>query len=1032
MNSSKKAAQLGVCTVGAPPEKRYGLSVMSLHVAQLSHTSDSLRLCLLGGWTSALVYRRALMGILQDSFKLVKADSIDVNKPVLVPLPRKVAEKLTLLAVLSPLACSELNAEYMPEIFCSDASMEKGAFCSAAVEPRVAQMLWRCSRTKGAYTRLQTPAELVLQRLGIHEEVSEEADRHLVSPQRPLALQFDFVEVFAGSGRVTAAVAARGLKVCCPIDLSRSDEFNVAWTHVASWLLFMVSEKRVKSFMVEPPCTTFSIMRRPALRDVDSPFGFQVDDPQTADGNTLAHRSFQMMWAGLVEEVTGILETPYTSKMKNVPSWKSIERHPSASSCRTDSCAFGSIHLKSFRFLGVHADLEPLSVRCDGSHQHVLVQGKYTLGSAIYTPRLAEALAEVLVRGVNRLREKFRQLDDLKVHGLESQFVNEVAQTAKWEVVQSWPHRKTDHINLFELQSVYKLALHLASRKRSLRAVCMVDSVVTRCSASKGRSSSHRLTAVLRKLGALCLCVGLYLSLPFVPTRLNASDDPTRNVAVRQACSGLGLHGWSDEEIYRLSQMPRLRKWASGWARLVLLLLGPVALDFPDRSTYRVSAYSISTSQGSVSSEPGFARPGLDFGMDFDATLGYPGEGPVDFALHFSIPFLLFLLPHKAFARVWLGCFFLGRYGSVLAMETSGFVPRNPGDISRATWRRGRPPLPAGRPVLPVTSENREKLLQQFFHWLETIGVQPLTIFHELQRHLQQINDLLNRYGRCLYFGGRPYNHYAETVNAVSAYRPAIRRSLQGAWDLAFAWVRDEKPTHHLAMPWQLLLAMLTVSLCWGWTSFAGGLALSFGALLRPGEFLGAKRCDLMLPADVGYSQRFALLSIPEPKTRFTVARHQCAKLDVPDMLEVVVLAFRHLPWDHALWPMSGQTFRTRFRQVLQRIGVGSVLPGTSKVCDPGSLRAGGATWLLHSCEDAELVRRRGRWATAKTAEIYIQEVGALQYMMKLSSKQREHVLALASCFPAVLRWAQQCSDLQLPTKTWGRLWMAEIGGKFG
>ena len=244
--------------------------------------------------------------------------------------------------------------------------------------------------------------------------------------------------------------------------------------------------------------------------------------------------------------------------------------------------------------------------------------------------------------------------------------------------------------------------------------------------------------------------------------------------------------------------------------------------------------------------------------------------------------------------------------------------------------------------------------------------------------------------------------------------------------------MRDEKPTHHLAMPWQLLLAMLTVSLCWGWTSFAGGLALSFGALLRPGEFLGAKRCDLMLPADVGYSQRFALLSIPEPKTRFTVARHQCAKLDVPDMLEVVVLAFRHLPWDHALWPMSGQTFRTRFRQVLQRIGVGSVLPGTSKVCDPGSLRAGGATWLLHSCEDAELVRRRGRWATAKTAEIYIQEVGALQYMMKLSSKQREHVLALASCFPAVLRWAQQCSDLQLPTKTWGRLRMAEIGGKFG
>lgn len=57
-----------------------------------------------------------------------------------------------------------------------------------------------------------------------------------------------------------------GYACCSPIDLSRSVELNVAWVHVASWLLFMVSEKRAKSFMVEPPCTTFSIMRRPALR----------------------------------------------------------------------------------------------------------------------------------------------------------------------------------------------------------------------------------------------------------------------------------------------------------------------------------------------------------------------------------------------------------------------------------------------------------------------------------------------------------------------------------------------------------------------------------------------------------------------------------------------------------------------------------------------------------------------------------------------------------------------------------------------
>ena len=55
LNSSDRALKLGVCTVGASPEKRYGLSMISLQIAQLSHTSDALHLCLLGGWSSTPV-----------------------------------------------------------------------------------------------------------------------------------------------------------------------------------------------------------------------------------------------------------------------------------------------------------------------------------------------------------------------------------------------------------------------------------------------------------------------------------------------------------------------------------------------------------------------------------------------------------------------------------------------------------------------------------------------------------------------------------------------------------------------------------------------------------------------------------------------------------------------------------------------------------------------------------------------------------------------------------------------------------------
>ena len=55
-------------------------------------------------------------------------------------------------------------------------------------------------------------------------------------------------------------------------------------------------------------------------------------------------------------------------------------------------------------------------------------------------------------------------------------------------------------------------------------------------------------------------------------------------------------------------------------------------------------------------------------------------------------------------------------------------------------------------------------------------------------------------FGRELHRNGRPYNHYAETINAVSALRPSLRRVLQGAWDLAFTWLREEPPTHHVAI----------------------------------------------------------------------------------------------------------------------------------------------------------------------------------------------------------------------------------------
>lgn len=95
----------------------------------------------------------------------------------------------------------------------------------------------------------------------------------------------------------------------------------------------------------------------------------------------------------------------------------------------------------------------------------------------------------------------------------------------------------------------------------------MVDSNVVRCAASKGRSSSRALSPFLCKYGALCLSGGIYFSLPFVPTRLNTSDDPTRDRDVRDPHLLFPIDQLSEDDVEALARVPGLRRWASNWIR---------------------------------------------------------------------------------------------------------------------------------------------------------------------------------------------------------------------------------------------------------------------------------------------------------------------------------------------------------------------------------------------------------------------------------------------------------------------------------
>lgn len=320
------------------------------------------------------------------------------------------------------------------------------------------------------------------------------------------------------------------------------------------------------------------------------------------------------------------------------------------------------------------------------------------------------------------------------------------------------------------------------------------------------------------------------------------------------------------------------------------------------------------------------------------------------------------------------------------------------GDLMRQQARQGIR-LEVGRPVTEGTRAVREDLFAQFQKWLNEAGLSFDGVFMTSTPDLDWINKVLTDYGRFLFEKGKPYYFYAETLNCITTRRAILRRSIGAAWDLAFMWRSHEPIEHHAAMPHQILLGVLSTCLLWGWLREAACFALAWGALLRIGEVVAAHRADIILPVDVKESVSYALLRISEPKTRFKAARHQAARLEQPDLIMVVQLGFQRLQKHERLWPFSTATLRQRLNKVLQKLCLPWKADSKPRPLTLASFRAGGATWLISQSESSELVRRRGRWVSMHTMEIYIEEVMALTYMTDIGDEAKDKVLSAMEHF---------------------------------
>ena len=973
IDGSARTRGLGLALVGPPVAKRIGLAALSLEACRLEKTTDHLHLSLLGAWTSALMFRRPLMSVLQRAYGLIDASKVEPNSSTIVGLPRAVADEFVVLSALCHLVTSDVSAPWPGEVFASDSSEFAGAFVSASIDPELARLLWGAHHVPSEGARVLSRHGAALRRVDLlYEETAETKEP---GPKRPPALRFHFLQIGARQSELYQLLRADGLRVGPWVDLSCSPEYDWARPRVVEWVFHLVENGLVDSILVGPPSGAFGFGGR-SRRTLTTPWGATPRSPRTRLANRLAAHALALLQLCARCRLPCSVFHPASSALPFTPQWRSCAE---GLGCQETRLLCPHRHA-GWIFLSFGLNLGSLNA-CAGD---CVLEGP---NGWSFHPLLDASLASAFAKAV-RCRLRLLESCDLRSEGLESVLVNELAHGLEWRPLRSWRWRRPIHINILESSTVYKLMCWLARhRPCASRFACLCDSNVARCCLHKGRSSSKALQRALRRLAVVQVSFGQYPHLPCCPTRLMPADGPSRLDQISAPGRTFLDSSWTLAELRRLAVLPRLRRWTAAWLRFTFLL-----------SSLRPSA-------GGPHRGAGLAfRTYTPSPLDFDSTLGFPGEGPS--CRSFGLLLLL-----------WASSLF--RVGSVKAGLSHGLPPRNSGDKLRSE-RRKSSELPPGRAVEPRTLQRREVLWTAFLDWLEKEGIQR-DLFEDCVGFfdIDAINAVLSKYGRALYAGGRPYSHYSETINSFSARVPKARRLLQPAWDVAFVWRKSEPTEHHTAMPWQILVGLLTLSLTWGWVRVAGILALTFGGMLRIGEAISAKRLQLLLPEDVGGTHDFALFSIEEPKTRFRAARHQSVKIDQPDLLKVLSVCFGRLEQHRRLWPFSGQSLRTRFRQLCHAFDIQSAPGGGRPFLELASLRAGGATWFMLVTEDAEMLRRRGRWLSSRIMEIYVQEVTSLQFLPVQTARTRQIVYFALQSFTQVLEASAFFSKIQVPPEHW-------------
>ena len=263
--------------------------------------------------------------------------------------------------------------------------------------------------------------------------------------------------------------------------------------------------------------------------------------------------------------------------------------------------------------------------------------------------------------------------------------------------------------------------------------------------------------------------------------------------------------------------------------------------------------------------------------------------------------------------------------------------------------------------------------------------------------NIELVNQIFSQYLAWCFYNKVNFSLAQHALLAFQSRHGHLKGHMSRAWDSVKAWKLQLPQSHRLPMPMQVLQALFGVLLDCAikapagatWTTVAILTRVAFFGLLRPGEMLKLRRCDLKFMTRDDQSE-VLIIGILDPKNRSAMGRTQFATIaDAGTVLWAKWLFNRYSPLTK-LWPATKEKFLSVFRTGLR------LCHASSMNLTLGSLRPGGTTHLYINGTEVHRIKLAGRWANEQSLTHYIQE--AMSYMVwgTLSVDQEHEVKLLA------------------------------------